>query len=550
MFQDFKFIFKKPLLLLSLAVISLLPVIYAVTFLGAMWNPYERTGNMQFHIVNEDTGNEDIELGKNIEEELSDNDQLDWQFSNLDEAEEAIKSGESYGYLIIPADSSENAMTFLTDSPKNVNITLKTNPGYNFVGSIMSEQVGSILVETVQEEITETYTKTLISELGSLSDQSDEAKSAIAELKKGAVELDDGLGQLQDSTTQLGEGAGSLEIGAAQINEGAGTLYSGEQQFTGQLAQLAPMLGNYAQPVQGAQSELESGAGQLNEASTQLAGGASELNAGIIQMNDGIGELKAGSKEMSEALTQVDTRFNELLEEIEEQNIVFSDKGAEAIASPVNLEIESTVNTQNYAQSFAPLIIAVSLFIGSITFNVVYPMNKIFEDRKHVFSQWISRGLLFLSHSVIITSLLYIAIVWVMQIDIASHWKFYFAMLTWSLVSITMIGLLVMIFGNFGKFLGIVLLIVQLSSSGGTFPIETANQFYQTLYEFLPMAFVVTGFKDAIFGQAFNMEFHTIIYILMAITAAAYLLVLLVLQLKNKFPKYEEKANKMAGFEN
>lgn len=310
------------------------------------------------------------------------------------------------------------------------------------------------------------------------------------------------------------------------------------------------MLGNYAQPVQGAQSELENGAGQLNEASTQLAGGASELNSGIGQMNGGISELKAGSSELAEALTEVDTRFNELLAEIEEQNIVFSDEGAEAIASPVNLDIESMVDTQNYAQSFAPLIIAVSLYIGAITFNVVYPMNKIFENKKNVFSQWLSRGLLFLSHSVIITTLLYAAIVWVMQIEIASHWRFYFAMLVWSLVSISIIGLLVMIFGNFGKFLGIVLLIVQLSSSGGTFPIETANNFYQTLYEFLPMAFVVSSFKDAIFGQAFNMEFSTIIYILLAIAAGAYLLVLLVLWLKDKFPKYEEKANKMAKFEN
>src|SRR5699024_10149268 len=465
-------------------------------------------------------------------------------------AEEAIKSGESYGYLEIPADASDNAMTFLSESPENVNLKLKTNPGFNFIGSIMSEQVGSVLVETVQKEITETYTKTLISELGSLSDQSDEAQDAIAELKNGAVTLDDGLGQLEDSSAQLKEGADNLESGASQVSEGAGTLYNGEQQFTGQITQLAPMLGNYAQPVQGAQSELENGAGQLNEASTQLAGGASELNSGIGQMNGGISELKAGSSELAEALTEVDTRFNELLAEIEEQNIAFSDEGAEAIASPVNLDIESMVDTQNYAQSFAPLIIAVSLYIGAITFNVVYPMNKIFENKKNVFSQWLSRGLLFLSHSVIITTLLYAAIVWVMQIEIASHWRFYFAMLVWSLVSISIIGLLVMIFGNFGKFLGIVLLIVQLSSSGGTFPIETANNFYQTLYEFLPMAFVVSSFKDAIFGQAFNMEFSTIMYILLAIAAGAYLLVLLVLWLKDKFPKYEEKANKMAKFEN
>lgn len=550
MLQDFKFVFKKPLLLISLAFISLFPVIYSLTFLGAMWDPYDHTGDMQFHIVNEDAGNEDIELGKEIEAELKDNDQLDWQFSTLEKAEEAIKSGESYGYLEIPADASDNAMTFLSESPENVNLKLKTNPGFNFIGSIMSEQVGSVLVETVQKEITETYTKTLISELGSLSDQSDEAQDAIAELKNGAVELDDGLGQLEDSSAQLTEGANNLESGASQVSEGAATLYNGEQQFTEQITQLAPMLGNYAQSVQGAQSELENGAGQLNESSTQLAGGASELNSGIVQMNGGISELKAGSSEMAEALTEVDTRFNELLADIEEQNIVFSDEGAEAIASPVNLDIESMVDTQNYAQSFAPLVIAVSLYIGAITFNVVYPMNKIFENKKNVFSQWLSRGLLFLSHSVIITTLLYATIVWIMQIEIASHWRFYFAMLVWSLVSISIIGLLVMIFGNFGKFLGIVLLIVQLSSSGGTFPIETANNFYQTLYEFLPMAFVVSGFKDAIFGQAFNMEFSTIMYTLIATAAGAYLLVLLVLWLKDKFPKYEEKANKMAKFEN
>jgi len=550
MLQDLKFIFKKPLLLISLTVIALLPVIYAVTFLGAMWNPYDRTGDMQFHIVNEDAGNEDIELGKEFEKELKNNNELDWQFSDLEEAETALKNGESYGYLLIPAEASDNAMTFLTDSPDNVNLTLKTNPGYNFIGSVMSEQVGSILVENVQEEITATYTETLLSELDDISSQSDDAQSAITELKDGAVELDNGLGQLQDSSTQLSEGAGSLDNGAAQLSEGANTLHNGEQQFTNQLSQLAPMIGNYAQPVQGAQSELENGAGELNQASTELAGGASELNAGITQMNGGIDELKVGSSEMAEALTEVDTRFNELLTELEEQDIVFSEEGAEAIASPVNLEIESMVDTQNYAQGFAPLIIAVSLFIGAITFNVVYPMNKIFEDKKHVFNQWLSRGLLFLSHSIIITTLLYAAIVWIMQIEIASHWRFYLAMLVWSLVSITIIGLLVMIFGNFGKFLGIVLLIVQLSSSGGTFPIETANNFYQTLFGFLPMAFVVSGFKDAIFDQAFNLEFSTVIYTLLAITAGAYLLVLLVLWLKEKFPGYEEKTSKMSKFEN
>src|SRR5699024_12089819 len=107
--------------------------------------------------------------------------------------------------------------------------------------------------------------------------------------------------------------------------------------------------------------------------------------------------------------------------------------------------IESTVDTQNYAQGFAPLIIAVSLFIGAITFNVVYPMNKIFEDKKHVFSQWLSRGLLFLSHSVIISTLLYAVVVCVMQIEIASHCSIYIAKFVRSLMSNTLYKLVVLI---------------------------------------------------------------------------------------------------------
>lgn len=550
MFQDFRFILEKPLLLISLLVISLLPVIYTVTFLGAMWNPYDRTGDMPFHIVNEDTGNKDINIGENIVDELKNNNQLDWQFADLAEADEALKKGESYGYLEIPEDTSDNAMTFLSDAPKNVDLTLTTNPGHNFIGSIMTEQAGTVMSDSVQQEITEVYTETLISELGTIADQSDEAANAVKELADGASALDKGLQELSNSSVQLKDGAANLEDGAVQINSGASELYSGELQFTGQLKQLSPMLGSYSQPLIEAQSELENGAGQLNEAGAELADGIGELENSLTQMNSGVEELKGGSAELSGALVDVNTRVSDLLAQFEEQNIVFSDEGAKAIANPVNLEIESTVDTQNYAQSFAPLILAVSLFIGGLTLNVVYPMNKIFKEKKSVLNQWLSRGLLFISHAVIISTLLYSVTVWGMKIEIASHWRFYLAMLVWSLVSITMIGLLVMIFGNFGKFLGIVLLIVQLSSSGGTFPIETAGSFYQTLYNILPMAFVVTGFKDAIFGQSFNMEFSTVIYTLAAVILASYLLILIVLWMKEKFPKYEEKASKMAKFEN
>ncbi len=521
MFQDFKFIFKKPLLIATLFFVSLFPVIYSLTFLGAMWNPYDRTGDMAFHIVNEDEGTEDINIGSNIEEELSDNDRFDWKFTGLDEAKEAVQSGDAYGYLVIPSDASDNAASLLSEQPEKVNLTLHTNPGYNFIGSIMAQQAGSELEKNIQTEITSTYTSSLIDEIAQVSDRSGEAEQAINELTEGAVALDQGLLQLQGST--------------AELQEGSNTLYSGEQQFSSQLNQASALLGNYAQPITGAQSQLESGAGDLNN--------------GIGQLNSGVSELKAGSEQLSGGLQEVQSQFQELQNRMDESGLVFTSEGADAITHPIELTTETSVETDNYAQGFAPLVVAVSLFIGAITFNVVYPINKIFDKEASVVSRWISRGLLFISHSVLISSLLYATIVWIMQIDIYSHWRFYFAMIMWSLVSIIIIATMVTIFGNFGKFLGIVLLIVQLSSSGGTFPIETANNFYQSLFDVLPMAFIVSGFKDAIFNQAFNVEFSTVIIYLAVISIVLYLMILLVLWLKDKFPAYEEKINKMSRFE-
>ena len=122
-------------------------------------------------------------------------------------------------------------------------------------------------------------------------------------------------------------------------------------------------------------------------------------------------------------------------------------------------------------------------------------------------------------------------------------------MFSWAVVSITLISALVTMLGNVGKYIGIILLVLQLAASGGTFPIETANNFYQKLFEIIPMAYTVTGFKEAIFDQTFNVDFSTIMLILGAVALISYLVILLFFYLKKKFPKYKDKITEMSRFE-
>ncbi|MFC7285120.1 YhgE/Pip domain-containing protein [Phocicoccus pinnipedialis] len=506
MFQDFKFILKKPLLLVSLLFVATLPVIYAVTFLGAMWNPYERTSEMTFSIVNEDTGGNEINLGEDFIDEIKKHDDLKWEFTDLGTAENHLQSGESYGYIRIPKDASKNAESFLTEEPKQINLDLKTNPGHNFIGSIMSQQAGSTIVTQVSNTITKTYTETMFTSLKELKENSKEGADALKNLEKGMNDLNNGL---------------------IELNESASTLAQGETQFTNQLTSLSPMLGDYAQQVIAFQGQLERGA-------DEVAGGTNQLTEGSANLQQGISEL---NKEMGKSINKVD-------------NVSFTDSGAEYLASPIHLNVESTVHTQNYAQSFAPLIIGISLFIGSVTFNVVYPMNKIFETTVRPLKQWTSRVLLTLSHALIISTLLFIALVSAMNIEVASQGKFFLALFLWAAASIAAITALVMIFGNLGKFIGLLLLIVQLSSSAGTFPIETSNKFYETMHSILPMAYVITGLRDAIFGQTFDIPFSTIMYVLTSFIVVSHIVIYIVFFIKSLFPSYKEFTQKVSRFEN
>lgn len=505
MFQDFKFILKKPVLLVSILFVSTLPIIYAITFLGAMWNPYDRTSEMTFSIVNEDKGGEEIQLGEEFVEKIKENDDLKWEFTDLDTAEKHLQSGESYGYIRIPENASKNAESFLTEEPEQISLDLKTNPGHNFIGSIMSQQAGNMIVNEISNTITKTYTETLFSSLEDVKANSKDATDALAKLEKGATDLNNGL---------------------AQVNEGAQTLAEGEAQFSKQLTSLSPMLGNYAQQVSQYQAQLEEGA-------NKVAGGTNQLTEGSSQLQNGLSEL---NKEMDKSMKKVD-------------KVSFTDDGAEYLANPIDLNIESTVDTQNYAQSFAPLIIGVSLFIGSITFNVVYPMNKIFETAVSPVKQWVSRVLLTISHALIISSLLYVAIVHAMNIEVASHGKFFLLLFLWATASLAAVAALVMIFGNLGKFIGLILLIIQLSSSAGTFPIETSNSFYETMHSILPMAYVITGLRDAIFGQTFDLPFSKVMYILVGFIIVSYIIIFITFFIKDKIPQYKELTQRISRFE-
>lgn len=481
MFNDFKVLFKNPLLLISVFITAAVPVIYTAIFLGSMWDPYSNMDEMEIAVVNEDTGSEldgeSINVGEDVISNLEDNNDFDWQFMDYDKAQQHLEDGEAFGVVVIPESTSESAGKMLEDGGALIDIDLYTNPGFNYMGSVIGSQAGNGVSDEISTSITEMYTKALVSSLSDVHDSNEE--------------LIDGLNTMQDSTSDLIDANTELQSG------------------------------------------LDAAGAVLGEEGEALASGNNQITDGLEALQDGQGEMSSQVSEGNEALN----------------DFSLTDSNAELIADPVNINEHEIVDINNYGQNFAPFIAAVSLFLGAVAYSVIYPVNRKTEFYPNFFSMFASKSLLMIFHGALAGTLLYLVIHFGFNMEIQNEPRFYLMVCLWSIASVLFVVLLVNVLGNVGKFIAIVLLILQLSSSAGTFPIDTAGAFYQNIHPYLPMSYVITALREAIFNFEAVMSYNDALIYMGVIIFGSLLMMLLVSFLKFKLPAFDEISNKLGESE-
>src|SRR5699024_7127145 len=203
----------------------------------------------------------------------------------------------------------------------------------------------------------------------------------------------------------------------------------------------------------------------------------------------------------------------------------------------INMKQQDVTEVENYGQSFAPYIIAVSLFVGAITFSAVYPVGKNMLTRNSVVQTFISKFLLFLIQSIVTSAILTLFLVFVFQIEIDDIVRFTFLIVLWGLASMFLVTTLTTLLGNVGKFLALMLLILQLGSSEGTFPIETSNGFFQFLNPILPMTYVIKGIRESIFGFTGAIPYHDAVIYLISLIVISLIVLFFSWMMKYKLPK-------------
>ena len=343
--------------------------------------------------------------------------------------------------------------------------------------------------------------------------------------------LDSGLTGLEKAGTQLSAGSSALTAGAAQLTDpatlaqakalaaGAHTISDAvvamstgaSDQDTGIPALQAGAMQLEAgfttsDPTKG----LISGATTLRDGSTSLLAGLRAADAGATQVSEGSATIAAKTPELATGLqTATDgadefgTKLATATDEIPNDSAALRTDRATAIATPVSLTDTHVHEADSWGEGFAPFFISLALWVGAlITWLLLRPLQTraLMTSVNGFRMAWGSLNsalVLSLGQVTILLTVMHVSIGLTMKNVVAT---FALTLLTAAAFFALQQFFQVTLGSAVGKVVVIVLLMVQLASAGGTYPIQTTPDFLQAISPYMPMTYAVTGLREAITG--------------------------------------------------
>lgn len=317
--------------------------------------------------------------------------------------------------------------------------------------------------------------------------------------------LNSPIGQLQSGLSQLSDGQSALQSGVQQLATGTNQLKDGSQQLkTGQHDYVANM-NKFASSM----ATANNGANELQTGTNTLYSGMFELQDGSIQLSDGSHQLSDGSETLYEGMTTLVEGTDEFNQEMhdaakEAGDIDTDENTYNMIADPVKVRNEKINEVPNYGTGFAPYFLSLGLFVGALLLSIVYPLREPAGVPTSGVNWFFSKfGVLF-SVGIFQALIASIFLLVVLGLEVQSIPLFILFAIITSLVFITLIQFFVTCLDDPGRFIAIIILIIQLTTSAGTFPLELIPKALQPLNFFFPMTYSVSGFKAVISSGDFT----------------------------------------------
>ncbi|MFG6258330.1 YhgE/Pip family protein [Streptococcus pyogenes] len=340
---------------------------------------------------------------------------------------------------------------------------------------LSSVQTLSTSLQSLSQEDQSKQLEQLKEAVAQIANQSNQAlpgaSSALTELSTGLAKVNGSLNQ------QVLPGSNQLTTGLAQLNRYNTAIGSGVIKLSEGTNALSSKSG-----------ELLDGSHQLSEGATKLADGSSQLSQGGYQLTSGLTELSTGLSTLNGSLAKASQQLS---------LVSVTDKNAKAVAKPLVLNEKDKDGVKTNGIGMAPYMIAVSLMVVALSTNVIFanslsgrPVKDKWDWAKQKF---VINGFISTMGSIV----LYLAIQ-------SLGFEARYGMETLGFIMLsgwTFMALVTALVGwddRYGSFASLVMLLLQVGSSGGSYPIELSGAFFQKLHPFLPMTYVVSGLRQTI----------------------------------------------------
>ncbi|WP_461436088.1 YhgE/Pip family protein [Methanosphaera sp.] len=327
------------------------------------------------------------------------------------------------------------------------------------------------------------------------------------------------LEKINTELNNTNQSLGQLNTGAHQVSEGSGTLANGLH-------------------------TLSDGSSELAQGSSKLASGANELSNGIHVLSDGTIELADGAELLGYSSASALRNASDEIGFAAEQLSAITDANQEDIGdyfySPVILKRHEEFPTSNYGSQVAPFYLVLSMWVGALINTVMLKTGSSVGTKYKPHEVYNGKLLLFNIMAILQTTVTLIGS-FIMGIDVSNPLMFVLSCYFVAIVFMAIIYSLSSLFGEVGKGVAILLLVFQISGSGGIYPIEIMNNIFGVIYPYLPMTHAITMVREAQLGLIWSNYLLSFVFLLVLTAVVVFASIMLKQHWDKRTKYFEEK---------
>lgn len=317
------------------------------------------------------------------------------------------------------------------------------------------------------------------------------------------------LKNLQTGNNSIGNAVNTSVQGlnqiASVIQDGQKNLQTSRASFEKNvLPSLNQSLDSFAQlsgKVSGVLAGVEPSAEQLKNVTGDLKQTLSDTKTAMASTKEALDDVQ---KKLNTAITDLGAlQSSDIYLSLKELTKKDTGEVAEFMHSPVQLETKSFYRVENYGSAMAPFYTNLAIWVGGIVLIAIFKMEvdkdekiKSFTVTQGYFGRWI----LYITTGLIQALIICLGDIYLLKIQCKNPAAFVFAGLFASLVYVNLIYALSITFKHIGKALSVILVILQIPGSAGTYPIEMTPAFFQFVHPLLPFTYGINAMREAIAG--------------------------------------------------